>query len=95
MINPYRDFAWMFLSMLPQTVLMRRNGEERITRVLAETTDSVLITYLDVVMFQPFQMEVPYMMTVWIKKSDPRIVSDVATDVSNIIPFTPRRRVLG
>ncbi len=95
MVHLYRNFGWMFLSMLPQTVLMRRNGEVRMTRVLAETEGAVLITYLDVVMFQPFQVEVPYVVTMWMQKSDPRIASAITTNVTNVIPFAPRRRALG
>lgn len=95
MVHLYRNLGWMFLSFLPQTVLMRRSGETKITRVLAETENSLLITYLDIVMFQPLQIEVPYMVTVWVQKCDPRIVSDVATNINNVIPFVPRRRIRG
>ena len=93
MINIFRDFGWIFLSLLPQTVLMRRNGEVKCTRVLAECTNSILITYVDTIMYVPLQLEFPYTVTMWIPKTDPRIVSDVVTDTNNIIPFPTRKRI--
>lgn len=93
MFGMYRLYAWWMLSFIPQTVLMRRNGEVRSTRVLAENDGSILITYIDAVMFVPTQLEVPYAVTMWVSKNDPRILSEVVTNVENVIPLFSRKRV--